>query len=387
MGSKINLYPWQAKALERLHSGCILFGGVGSGKTLTALEFYKKKYSHKKLFVITTPRKRDSKDWESEAESDGLDSSKITIDSWNNIPKYKSVEGCFIIFDEQRVVSNGAWAKNFIKIAKKNSWIMLSGTPGDTWIDYISVFIANGWYRNKSDFVDQHVEYNRFSKYPQVKVYHNEGKLIAYRNRILVPMKMVRKTKRVRYHISTEYDEPVYKFVKRNKVNVLKQNLPIKSAGEYTQVCRRIVATSFDRKEKARSLINRIPKVVVFYNYDYERAILLGICSTLGKPYAEWNGHRHESIPETDEWTYLVQYTAGAEAWNCTETDSMIFYSPNYSYKIMEQAEGRIDRLNTPFTTLKYYFLQSDSPIDKAVLRAIDRKKRFNAAAWAKKEG
>ena len=93
---------------------------------------------------------------------------------------------------------------------------------------------------------------------------------------------------------------------------------------------------------------------------------------------AEWNGHNHEDIPKTSTWVYIVQYTAGAEGWNCIETDTIIFYSQNYSYKVITQSAGRIDRLNTPFTDLNYYHLYSMSPIDLAIKKAFDCKKDFN---------
>ena len=382
MGSSLTLYSWQKKAISQLHSGSLLYGGVGSGKTLTALVFYKKNYGHLPLIVITTAKKRDSGDWEDEAKLAGVAS--LTVDSWNNILEYKNVENTFFIFDEQRVVGYGSWSKTFIHISKSNPWIMLTATPGDTWHDYLTVFIANGFYRNKTDFESQHVEYDRFAKFPKIKAYHNQSKLQAERQQILVSMRMVRKTERERILLVTDYNTEMYKFVTKSRVNIYKENQPIKTPGEYTQVVRRMVALSKGRQQQAERLMTKVDKLIVFYNYDYERKALIDLCEKDSLVYSQWNGHKHEAIPQESSWVYLVQYTAGAEGWNCTETDSVMFYSPNYSYKIMEQSEGRIDRLNTKFTHLKYYYLQSASPIDRAVFKAIEKKRRFNASAWAK---
>ena len=374
------LYPHQIEALDKLSSGAILYGDVGSGKTLTSLAFYIKTCPERKLYIITTAKKRDSGDWEEEAAMLGIQ--RIVVDSWNNIQKYKSNRNAFFIFDEQRVVGYQAWSKAFIFIAKNNQWILLSGTPGDVWSDYIPVFCANGFYRNKTDFIEQHVEYDRFSKYPKIKAYHNEGKLMKLRRKILVPMKIVRKTTRNRKHVKTEFDKKMYKEVMANRWNVFTES-PIQNASEYTQVLRQLVATHYDRVWHAKWIMDVHDKIIVFYNYNYELDILMNVCNELGKPHAQWNGKKHEPIPETDDWIYLVQYTAGAEGWNCTETNVMLFYSLNYSYRIMEQAEGRIDRINTKFTKLEYFYLTSTSSIDNSVRKAIESKKRFNESVWA----
>lgn len=382
MVSNVTLYQHQLEALDKLKSGAILFGDVGSGKTLTGLAFYLKYFPNKALYVITTAKKRDSGDWEEEAAMLGI--TRVTVDSWNNIKKYKSNKNAFFIFDEQRAISYNAWSKAFTFIAARNNWIMLSGTPGDVWMDYLPVFIANGYYRNKTEFIEKHVEYDRFAKYPKIKAYHNEGELLKLRREILIPMRITRTTTRNRKYVNTKFNKESYKEVADTRWNLF-TNEPIANASEYTQVLRRLVATHEDRLWYAKWIMDVNDKVIVFYNYTYELEILIELCNETGKPYAQWNGKKHEPIPDTDTWLYLVQYTAGAEGWNCTETNVILFYSLNYSYRIMEQAEGRIDRINTKFTQLEYFYLTSPSQIDKAVRQAIERKKRFNETVWAKR--
>lgn len=376
-----NLYPWQEAAVRNLKPGSILYGQVGSGKTLTALVYFLEQFSTRKLYVITTAKKRDTGDWEDDASKVGI--KDITVDSWNNIKNYKNVKDAFFIFDEQRVVGYGSWSKTFIGLAKKNRWILLSGTPGDVWMDYLPVFVANGFYRNKTDFENQHVEYDRFVKFPKIKKYHNTSKLIKLRSEVLVPMDVKRETTRHLSRVLVDYDKDEYKDVDRLHWNPYKEQ-PMQNPSEYVQVLRRLVSMSDDRINKARQLMQDTDKLIVFYNYDYERKALLELCSETGKPYSEWSGHKHEDIPVSDNWIYIVQYTAGAEGWNCTETDTMLFYSLNYSYKMMEQAQGRIDRINTKYTDLYYHYFVSKSPIDKGVLGAIERKKRFNTSSWVR---
>lgn len=377
----ITLFPHQEKALGELKSGSILWGGVGTGKTYTGLAYYKKEYHTRKLYVITTAKKRDSGDWINESNNIGVDD--IVVDSWNNIKNYINVKNAFFIFDEQRVVGYNAWGKAFIKISKNNKWIMLTGTPGDTWSDYIPVFIANGFYKHKTEFIDKHVEYDRFSKFPKIKAYHNQGRLIACRKSVLVPMEMERHTIRHRKYVRTEYDKESVKQLKLNRWNPYTDK-PILNASEFTQVMRKIVATHDDRIWYANFIISVHDKIIVFYNYKYELDILIDICKQSGRVYKQWNGNKHESIPESDDWIYLVQYTAGAEGWNCIETSVILFYSLNYSYKIMEQAEGRIDRMNTPYIDLEYFILTSNSDIDKQVQKAIRKKKKFNIISYGK---
>ena len=373
------LYDYQQEAIERLRPGNVLVGGVGSGKTITSLFYYRTYFATRALYVITTAKKRDSHDWEDEAEAAGV--KDLRVDSWNNIKKYRYISNAFFIFDEQKVGGYGTWSKTFIRIAKQNYWILLSATPGDVWIDYVAIFIANGFYRNKTDFINQHVEFDRFAKYPKIKTYHNVGKLIDHRDSVVVTMGAERKTVRHRRYIYSDYDGGKYEEVVKNRWDPY-DNIPIENASKLTQLARKVVATSIDRIKDAEEIISQYDKVIVFYNYDYELYILEDVCESLDRTYAQWNGHKHEQIPNADKWVYICHYAA-AEAWNCIDTNVVLFYSPNYSYKVMEQAEGRIDRSNTKYVDLLYYYLVSRSSIDSAVLSAIRRKKKFNEEVWA----
>lgn len=382
MESKIKLFPHQEEALEKLFSGAILCGGTGSGKTYTSLFFYKKKYADRPLHIITTAKKRDENDWQEEALAVGIED--IVVDSWNNIEKYKDVKRAFFVFDEQRVVGAGKWAKTFVKIAKQNEWILVTATPGDVWTDYISVFIANNFYRNKTDFVQQHIEYNPFVNFPQIKKYHNTDKLSILRDKILILMPDERHTKAIKKNVSVGYDKELYLKTMNERWNPF-TNEPISNASEYLYTLRRIVSTSEERIWYANYIISVHERIIVFYNFDYELEILKDICEKSGRRYAQWNGHKHEYLPDTENWVYLTQYMAGSEGWNCTETNIILFYSLNYSYRTTKQSEGRIDRINTPYTNLEYFYLMAKESIDENIFKAIKHKKSFNESAWLKR--
>lgn len=404
----ISLYSHQRKALPKMRNGCILCGGVGSGKSRTALSYYfllnggnfdETSYTPMSdppldLYIITTARKRDVHDWDFELTpflmhpKDNLYSNKIVVDSWNNIKKYQDVTHAFFIFDEQRVVGKGAWVKSFLKIAKANKWILLSATPGDTWTDYIPVFVANGFYKNRTEFNREHVIFKSFTNYPVVDRYLNTGKLMRLRNSILVDMEFDRPTTPHHEDIFVSYDARAYRIAGKEYWNPFKDE-PITNASGLCYVWRRIVNSDESRQVALLNIFEDHPKMIVFYNFDYELEILKGLYYGDGVKIAEWNGHKHESVPKTDKWVYLVQYTAGAEGWNCIETDTTVFYSQNYSYKVMQQASGRIDRLNTPFSDLYYYHLKSKSRIDLAIDKALKEKRNFNENKFAsnKKDG
>lgn len=401
----VELFDHQLKALSNMHNGCILCGGVGSGKSLTALAYYH--ISHggklepnkftpmkdiKNLYIITTARKRDTLEWEGELahflltandELSYYNGHKVIVDSWNNIKKYEDVKDAFFIFDEQRVVGSGAWVKAFLKICKSNEWILLSATPGDTWSDYIPVFIANGFYKNRTEFIREHVVYSRFTKYPKIDRYLNTGRLIRLRNRILVDMKFNRDTVPHHEDVYVNYDIKKYKYAGKNRWDPFKDE-PITNASGLCYVWRKIVNSDESRQLALLELYEKHPKVIIFYNYDYELEILKNLYYGEDVKVAEWNGHKHQPIPEGNKWVYLVQYNAGAEGWNCINTDTIIFYSQTYSYKTLEQARGRIDRLNTPFTDLYYYHMKSRSPIDIAIGKALKVKKNFNEGGFVK---
>ena len=402
--SGVSLFDYQLDAVNRMRNGCILCGGVGSGKSRTSLAYYYKEQggvlgtknyvrmkNPKDLYIITTARKRDTLEWEGELsyfllstnpEVNGY-KNRVIVDSWNNIQKYKNVTDSFFIFDEQRVVGSGVWVKSFLKIAKSNDWILLSATPGDTWQDYIPVFIANGFYRNRTEFCNEHIIYSRFSKFPKIDRYINTGRLIRLRDRILVDMDFKRETVAHHEDIIVQYDIPKYKETMRNRWDPY-NNEPITNASGLCYILRKIVNSDESRQIALMDILESRPKVIVFYNFDYELDILKGLHYGKDVQIAEWNGHSHQPIPTSKSWVYLVQYTAGCEGWNCIKTDTIVFYSQNYSYKVMAQAAGRIDRLNTPYTDLYYYHLKSRSGIDLAISKALKDKKKFNETRWVK---
>ena len=398
----IALRQYQIDAVKKMKRGCILCGGVGSGKSRTALAYY---YIYcggkldtmdyvmmthpRDLYIITTARKRDTAEWEQELAPFLLSTDpkampyknlKVTIDSWNNIQKYKDIKGGFFIFDEQRVVGKGAWVKAFLKIAWwGNPWILLSATPGDNWLDYIPVFVANGFYKNRTDFLQQHVIRNGYVKFFKVDRYVNTRKLVRLRDSILVNMDFERPTVSHHEDIWVDFDKAKYRQICRTRWNPW-ENAPIENASGFCQCLRKLVNTDSSRLTMLFEILEKHPKAIIFYNYDYELELLrkLNVYVYPSLEIAEWNGHKHQPIPTSDRWVYLVQYNAGAEGWNCITTDTIIFYSQNYSYKIMVQSSGRIDRMNTPFTDLYFYHIKSRSGIDLAITKALKDKKKFN---------
>ena len=398
------LRDYQMAAVEQMSNGCILNGGVGSGKSRTGLYYYFKEQGGsveptyipmkkpKDLYIITTAMKRDSLEFEGELanflistdeKQNAIHGNKVVIDSWNNIKKYAEVKGAFFIFDEDRVTGSGVWVKAFLKIAKANDWIILSATPGDTWTDYIPVFIANGFYKNKTEFIREHVIYSRFTKYPKIDRYVGTGRLIRLRDRILIDMDFTRHTEPHHEDVYVRYDVPSYKDAIRTRWDPYK-NEPIQQASGLCYILRRIVNSDDSRQVALLEIFEKHPKIIVFYNFDYELDILKNLYYGEKVEIAEWNGHKHQPIPKSDSWVYLVQYTAGAEGWNCIKTDTIVFYSQNYSYKVMTQAAGRIDRLNTPYTDLYYYHLKTRSGIDLAISKALGEKKKFNERKFLK---
>lgn len=400
----------QLKAISELKNGNILKGGVGSGKSRTAIGYFFLEvcggsipingqgslggFHHARdLYIITTAKKRNDLEWEEECKDWRLSTDrsasfggvKVVVDSWNNIAKYEDVKDAFFIFDEQRLVGSGAWVKAFLQIAKKNRWIILSATPGDVWLDYCPVFIANGFYRNRTDFIEQHVVFSRFSKFPKVDRYVEAGRLLRLRKKITVEMPDKRHTIRIVKHIPVKHDEKLFEKVSKERWNIFADpQRPIRDVAELFATMRRLVNSDTSRIDHIRKLMEKHPRLIIFYNFNYELEALRKLKDEfifawgMNPTVAEYNGHKHEPVPTGKHWVYLVQYTAGAEGWNCITTDTIVFYSLNYSYKINEQSKGRIDRRNTPFTNLYYYIFRSNSAIDNAIVKSLANKQNFN---------
>ena len=385
----------QREAVNRLKSGSILVGGTGSGKSRTALVYYYSKECGGKiidiikdvdkeipLYIITTAAKRDKKEWEEELKEFPIN--QVCIDSWNNIKKYVDVKDAFFIFDEQRVVGSGAWSKSFIKISKVNHWILLSATPGDQWCDYIPVFIANGFYKNRTEFLKRHAVYSRYTDYPKIEKYIDTEHLKQLRDKVLIEMDVKRKTVPHRVNVIMDYDKDLYKIVSNDRWDFINDK-PIENASQFTQLQRKVVNGDIERINKLKELIELHKKVIVFYNFNYERDSILKLIKELKIEYGELNSYAHDPVPESDKWIYIVQYNAGAEGWNCVKTNVIIFFSLNYSYRMTHQAAGRIDRRNTPYKDLYYYYFYSKSSIDRSILKCLEEKKNFNEAKYYKK--
>lgn len=383
---KPDLYPHQREALRKLGNGKVLWGGVGTGKSRVAAAYYHYKEAPKDVYVITTAKKRDSLDWEQEFARLGVGRKRdatlagvLHVDSWNNLGKYRDIGGAFFIFDEQRLVGAGEWSKHFLAIAKRNHWILLSATPGDTWLDYIPLFVANGFYKNRTEFKREHVVYSAFTRFPKVERFIGVGRLAAIREQLLVEMPYLRTTTRHSIDIPVDYDRELLERVVKDRWHVF-ENRPLRGMAELFLVARKVVNTNASRLQAVCDILTRSPRLIVFYNFDYELTLLRSLSDSY--PTAEWNGHKHQPIPDSPDWLYLVQYVAGAEGWNCTATDAVCFYSLTYSYKIWEQAHGRIDRLDTSFSDLYYYTLSSQAFIDLVVRKSLASKRSFNESSY-----
>jgi hypothetical protein len=611
-----------------MHNGCILCGGVGVGKSHTAVAYYLANEAPKAVLVITTAKKRDKGDWQDLWAEVGMHKDPeltmgavVIVDSWENIKKYEELKDAFVIFDEQRLVGTGAWVKAFYKIASHNRWIMLSATPGDNWLDYVPVFRANGFIKNITQFKEDHVLQRWTGRYYQVTGYRQVPKLVRWRNELLVDMPYDRHTTRHTHEVPVTYDTELVEELVKKRWHVYEKR-PLTDASELFRVMRKVVYSDSSRLAAISSLLEKHPKLIVFYNFDYELEIL----RTLGNPdtmqsmtsrtvssqenstllqtpsdgceqkderqqshseeilyemtlresptthqvqdrwgnthsltqtndaatkkssltsssvprsatnsstsgslrtetgsstrppshlkksngtstptspstqgttsnsssdtrstdesspsrrtsdqfsrqtqtssertnewqqkghsqtisqqetdtpsktsgwqtdtqttsegsespeessrkksgrtssgaskrspdasqkdsgstsspqfqVAEWNGHKHEEIPTTTSWVYLVQYVAGAEAWECVDTDAICFWSMPYSYKLWWQSHGRIDRLNTSYTDLHYYILFAKSVLERGVRKSLAQKKTFNESAFAAEMG
>ena len=375
------LQPHQETALKSITNGSILWGGVGSGKSRVAIAYYARNEAPRQLYVITTAKKRDSLDWVAEAARKAIGPPVLTVDSWNNLSKYVDVKNAFFIFDEQRLVGKGEWVKAFLKIAKKNRWIMLSATPGDTWMDYVPVFIANGFYKNRTEFVREHVVFAPYTKFPKIDRYVGLNRLVRNRHAVLVHMPYAKHTRRHSKTIQVEFDVDGLEKVVKNRWHIY-EDRPLRDISEVFIVGRKLVNSHTSRVAAIKMLMKQHPRLIVFYNFDFELEILRKIGESSDCDFAEWNGHKHQEIPQSKKWLYVVQYMAGAEGWNCVDTDAMAFFSLSYSYKLWEQAHGRIDRMNSPFSDLYYYVLRSNSIIDRVVWQALKAKKSFNVKAF-----
>lgn len=393
------LYPEQEEVIPMIRCGKILNGGVGSGKSRTSLywyfienggfiskEEYKPMVNPRPLLIITTAKKRDTKEWELECAAYRIPTELITVDSWNNIKKYADISGAYVLFDEDRITGNGVWSKTFLRIAKHNQWIVLSATPGDNYEQYLTIFLANGFYRNRTEFYDKHVVFNPHVQFRLIQKWLDVDILEEHRKSLLINMDVARHTVRHYVDIPVSYDVEQYKFIEKERWDIYNDK-PLQQASTLCYTLRKLVNSDKSREEKLHEILQNKNSAIIFYSYDYELEQLHKTFDGSEYEVAEWNGHKHQPIPEgrgKKKWVYLVNYFSGAEGWNCITTDTIIFWSQTYSYKTYEQCCGRIDRVNTKFTDLYYYNLVSSSGIDRLIKKALSTKRDFNILKWEK---
>lgn len=389
----LHLDKGQTQAIQDLRSGFILRGGVGSGKSRTSLAYIlTSEYNGRDIYIITTAKKRDTHEWDQEAailgwQVDGpcWDNMTLTIDSWNNTKKYKDVKNAFFIFDEQKTSGGGAWAKTFLKIAKSNGWLLLSATPGDRWMDFWPIFVANGFYKNKTEFLDQHVMFRPFTTFPQISGYKHVKKLEFLLRSISVGIDV---EKHVTWHeedVYCDYNRALYQQIVKTRCDP-KTLEPYDSMTGMVWGLRRLVNGSQGRLEALERVCRDHERVIVFYTTNFELEMLGHWLNKNDILWHQYNGQVHEPIPNTRRrWVYLVNYMSGAEGWECASADTVVLFSTNYSWRTLEQCKGRIDRRNTPWDILYAYHFVSIAPIDKAIRTANHNKEMFNEQAWASK--
>ena len=254
------------------------------------------------LYIITTAKKRDDEDWEREAALVGI--KEVKVDSWNNIKKYSKISGGMFIFDEQRLVGSGVWVRSFYKIAKKNKWVLLSATPADTWMDLIPVFVANGFYKNRTHFIGTHVRYAPYVTFPKITGFLDLPRLKANRSKIFVLMPSKKHTRPHIHKITVDYNVDLVKFVLKNSWNPFK-NEPIEHLSAETAICRRIINIAPSRIMKLLEIQEIAERLIIFYNLNFELDILR-TWFRWRTTVAEWNGWQHDPIPKNDNWVYLV---------------------------------------------------------------------------------
>lgn len=397
------LKPEQQEAVDKLQSGMILVANTGAGKSRTGIYWYFKENGGafinddyqpmkdpKDLYIITTANKRDTHDWDRELSLYLLSTdpevnyyhNKVVVNSWQQIAKYKDISDAYFLFDEDHLTGSGAWVKTFLRIAQHNKWIILTATPGDKYEDYGPVFVANGYFRSIYEFKQKHLVYDYRPGWPRFVKCIGTTRLDRLKQRIIVRMNYEHDAEVHEKDILCEFDKELYKVVVKRRWDPYR-NAPIENASQFCYCLRKITNLDESRIEACKQIVNEKNRVIIFYNHDPELELLKSVYWGKDISVAELNGHAHEAIPSTPKWVYLVNYAAGAEAWECTKTDTVIFYSLNYSYKTMVQAAGRIDRRNTPFSDLYYYRLKSRAPIDLAIEKCLKEKKTFNENTFA----
>lgn len=402
-----DLYDFQKDAVAHLLTGRhFIISGVGSGKTAMALTWAAeqcRQTGKHKVLVVTTASKVRTGDFEKEDKiwTDDSEKREMAVISWHKLKawveqNWKGLDEWVVIFDEaqrSKGYSTGM-GKAFLKITKQNpDWAGFTGTPGDTWADYISYFVATNQTRNKTAYLHEFANVQTYKGYPEIVGWRNEDRLkamwahISYAPDTSIVAQQLPKEQ---YRTITLPKPRAYSKTLKTRLN--EQGEFLDTAGAMVAELRRLCFTK-DKQQWVADFVEGVESgVVMFYNYIATGDKLAEICEkALGKSGRVWRiDGKHHEIPTAEtigaKDVVLCQWQSGSEALNFQFLHYWVGVELCYSNSMLQQAMGRIRRIGQEHP-MSFYRLLTDGTIEQDIAEALKNKKEFSEKVWCLGKG
>lgn len=411
------LFDYQQKIVDNeLKPSSALFMEPGTGKTVTSLALFKKSKQTKILVICILSKLQDwQDDLKSECNIDAIilnkgtkKNTEILLENKSNahIINFESVWRCkeilkrvdkdtYIIVDESHkiksVKSNIGKFMQKLKIKTKYKCI-LTGTPQSRgYIDYfnqlsfIDMITVPFKTFNDTFCVYEIEQYNGFP-FKKLIGYKNTKELDKIINENCVFFKRDIKNKQIPKEIDIKFDKPKkYAFFKRVRIY---EDFVADNASKLFVNLRKMCSGNIDKYEVDKQKIQWLEdfcenlnfRLVIFYNFNFEKDKIIELMKKLKIPYSQFNGAVKDlsNFNKYENGVVLCQYQSASLGLNdLVKSNVCILYSPSLNYTDYTQSKKRIDRIGQTKKPL-FYNLYCKDTIEEKILETIKKGQDFD---------
>lgn len=409
----VTLYKYQHEYLEGLPPKFIFAADTGTGKTLMSLAHYDVWSYPRPLLILAPASKVQTGDWEEEIERwyEGRQKPEYEIYSYEKFSRNPSIKryhkdgflGVWrdwlarhpsdfaVIADEVHKGKNpqsGNGKRLFEVATRAKFFVGLSATPmPNGWIDAANYFKIFGYTKGITDFKRRYCRIVDYKGFPEIVEYYRQGELQRLWNNIAKPL-----SKDAALDLPSVTSIPINLPTGPDYIKVQKDRLFNDKFLDNPAALMHALRQSLIKPKLAwldEFLEGASGNIVVFYNYVGEReriTTLLKQKKFKDRPVFRMDGQKHE-LPPKSAWEglsrsiTLAQYQSGSQGVEMTYADTIVYFSPTYSYMNYEQSQGRINR-NGQTKKMTLYLLRAPSTIERDIWGALKEKRDFQEKQW-----
>lgn len=128
-------------------------------------------------------------------------------------------------------------------------------------------------------------------------------------------------------------------------------------------------------------------RLIVFYNFNAELAVLTEVVKAAERPLSFVNGHVKDltAYEEQSDSVTLIQYQAGAMGLNLQKANKVIYFTLTDKSELFEQSKKRIHRIGQNLPCF-YYLLICKNSVEELVLKTLEQRRDFTDELFKESE-